>query len=409
MTRRPRRPCGASPPTVAAPDGRQPVVLARAVLALTVVVLAAAAAVRVLVAGASPAGLAVGTAAVVAQLAVQLRLSLRVPGRTPPRRLAAALLLQAGLVVLAAASTGVAWPVLAGFVVGELLLAVRLRTAVGAGTALVAAAAVVEALRGPPVAPAELLLVAATAAGVGLVVAGVTRLARLVSELVEARAEVADGATRRERARMARDVHDLLGLSLSAVTLKCDLAARMLPPGADLSRDQLAEVQNIARRALADVRTVSRGVEGLSLDDELAIAEDLLQAVDVRVRLQVDRPTPTGPAGSLLAAALREGVTNVLRHSDATHCAILVRRAAEHVALEITNDGLRPDPDPDREPAGQGLRNLRERAAAVGGAVVDGRDERNHVLQVVLPRPVRASPRRARSGSRPRGSSRRAS
>lgn len=402
--------CGASRAGAEAPRdpaGRQPVLLVRAVLVLTLVVLATAVVAGVLVGGASPVGRAVGIAAVVALLAVQLRLTLRVSGRTPPRRLAVALLLQAGLVVVAAACTGAALPVLAGFVVGQLLLAVRLRTALGTGTALVAAAAAAEALHGSPPGAARLVLVATTAAAVGVVVAGVTRLSSLVSELVDARAGAADRATRRERARMARDVHDLLGLSLTAVTLKCELAARLLPPGADLSRDQLAEVQGIAQRALADVRAVSRGIERLSLDDELTLAADVLRAVDVRVRLQVDRPTPSGPTGSLLAAALREGVTNVLRHSDATQCGISVRRGAGHVALEITNDGLRLDPE--REPAGQGLRNLRERVAAVGGAVVDGRDGPTHLLQVVLPRPVRASRRRARSGSRPHGSARRVS
>lgn len=389
------------------PGARETVLFARSVLALTLVLVTAAVVGGILVGGVPPAGRAVGIAAVVAQFAVQLWLSLRLSGRAPPRMLAALLLLQTGLAVLAAAVTGAAWPGLAGFVVGELLLAVRIRFGLPAAMALVAAVTGAGTLRGPPLDPALLLLVTATAAGVGLVVAGVTRLSSLVSELLEARAEAADRATVRERARMARDVHDLLGLSLSAITLKCDLASRLLPPDAGLARNQLGEVLGIARRALADVRTVSRGVEALSLDDELSLAQDLLLAVDVRVHVQVDPPTPTGPSGSLLAAALREGVANVLRHSEAVRCAITVRRCAEDVCLEITNDGL--PSRPERGPAGQGLRNLRERVAAAGGTVADGRDDRTHYLRVVLPRSVTASPRRARSGSRPRGSVRPAS
>lgn len=395
------------------PTGRAPVVLARGVLVLVLAGIAVAVSVGVLASAAPASARAVGAAAVLAQLVVQLRLSLGASGPPSPRTAAAGLLLQTGLAVLTTAAVGAAWPGLSGFVVGGLLLSACLRVALPASVAVVAAVLLVDAVRGPPPDLRRLLVVAVVSGVLGLVVAGTTRLVQVVTGLLVARAEEAVRATERERVRVARDVHDLLGLGLSAITLKCDLALRLLPSDAGTSRTQLAEVLVLARRTLADVRSVAHGVESLSLDEEITLAQDVLMTVDVRVRVEVDRPVPVGPVGAVLAAAMREGVTNVLRHSDATQCAIVLLRDAERVSLEIVNDGLRPVAS--ARPAGQGLRNLRERASGMGGAVSVGRRGRTHVLRVVLPaepfsaRRITTSPPHARSGWRPRGSARRAS
>jgi two-component system, NarL family, sensor histidine kinase DesK len=160
---------------------------------------------------------------------------------------------------------------------------------------------------------------------------------------------------------------------------------RLLPPDAGLARTQLDEVLALARRALADVRQVTHGGAPTGLDDELDNAQDALTAVDVRVRLDRAAPCPGGPAGAALAAVLREGVTNVLRHSDASWCAIAIRTEGGAVHLEIVNDGVRPARPGGR--AGTGLRNLAERTAAVGGVLCAEADGRVHRLRASVPAP----------------------
>lgn len=327
----------------------------------------------------------VSTVSIVALVAVQVWFSVRSAGPPMGRSAAPVLLGQVVLVSLPVVAGGALWPGVPGFLVGSVLIALPGRAAVPLVVVVAAGAALLEPAPGPL--PHNLLqpvLVAVAALVFGVLVAGLTALVGVVQALLAARTELTSAVVREERARLAEDVHDLLGLGLTAITLKCEVASRLLDVDAGLARRQLDEVLVVARRALAEVRTVARGLEMLSLDDELEFAQDTLLAVDVRTTVQRADAVPTGSAGPVLAAAVREGVTNVLRHSDPTWCRIAVRQDRGRVQLEIENDGVRPPSAELR--LGQGLRNVRARAAAMGGSVEHGPvGEGGHRLTVRLP------------------------
>jgi two-component system sensor histidine kinase DesK len=207
-------------------------------------------------------------------------------------------------------------------------------------------------------------LIGVTAAGVAL--AGSARLVRVAAELHAARTELAELAVRQERMRVSRDLHDLLGQSLSAVSLKGDLALRLLPTDTAAAQAEIESLTAVARDALRDTHAVARDERTVSLPTELDGAAALLSAAGVDVRVEVDLPGLAPPVANMLAWAVREGVTNLLRHSEPRTCAITARRHRGRVRLEIINDGVRAEAGTG---AGTGLAGLADRAGALAGAV----------------------------------------
>jgi two-component system sensor histidine kinase DesK len=170
----------------------------------------------------------------------------------------------------------------------------------------------------------------------------------------------------------ARDLHDLLGYGLSAITLKAELALRLLAGEPERARRELAEVARLARRGLREARTVGRGVGGLSLAAEAASARSVLASAGIRCGVRVAARIPDPAVETVLATVLREGVTNILRHSAARSCGITAAhpdRAPTTVRLCLVNDGATPAPTPGPLPAhpGGGLHNLAARLTAIGG------------------------------------------
>jgi two-component system sensor histidine kinase DesK len=190
-------------------------------------------------------------------------------------------------------------------------------------------------------------------------------LLRANEALREARAELAEMAVAEERLRFSRDLHDVLGHSLSLIALKAELAGRLLPDRQDAAASELEEIRELTRSALQQVREAVDGYRRPSLPSELAGARVALEAAGIE--LHVDAPDePLDPeVESVLAWAVREGATNAIRHSGARHAEITLRAGL----LEIADDGggaARP------EPSGNGLTGLRERVQAVGGTVEAG-------------------------------------
>jgi two-component system, NarL family, sensor histidine kinase DesK len=181
--------------------------------------------------------------------------------------------------------------------------------------------------------------------------------------LAEARAEVAQLAAENERIRIARDLHDLLGHSLTTITVKAGLARRLGAADPVRAVGQIAEVEELCRQALTEVRAAVSGYRDVTLAGELARGRELLRAAGVAA----DLPTATDivdPAHQeLLGWAVREGLTNVVRHSRAGTCAVRLSQSG----VEITDDGVGA-----AAPAGNGLSGLRERVAAAGGSVEAG-------------------------------------
>ena len=206
-----------------------------------------------------------------------------------------------------------------------------------------------------------------TGAGVALAsiaVYGFSRLIRANHELALAREEVADLAAEQERLRIARDLHDLLGHSLTTVTVKAALATRLFDQDPVRARAEIAEVERLARESLADVRAAVAGYREVRLTTELATAREVLAAAGIEADLpRVVDDVPT-ELGGLFGWVVREGVTNVVRHSRASR----VRITLHDRAIEILDNGRGCSGDQ----SGHGLAGLAERAAALGGQLVAG-------------------------------------
>jgi two-component system sensor histidine kinase DesK len=220
---------------------------------------------------------------------------------------------------------------------------------------------------------------------IGFAMTSVSQLVRTTIELRRARATVARLAANEERLRLARDLHDLLGHSLSLITLKSELAGRMLPAHPDKAAQQVADIESVSRQALVDVRQAVSGYWRPRLAEELAGAQVALTAAGVTADLPAEPALDGVPEEneSALAWALREAVTNVVRHSGARRCVVsLVRRQTLDgpvLELSVEDDGTGGVPGAAAAGAvggggpGNGLTGLTERLQKVGGSLHTGR------------------------------------
>ncbi|MFC5925845.1 sensor histidine kinase [Micromonospora vulcania] len=209
---------------------------------------------------------------------------------------------------------------------------------------------------------------------------GVSRLAQRNSELQAAQQEIGRLAVAEERARAARDLHDILGHSLTVVAIKAELAGRLIEVDRDRAAVEIAEVEALARAALADVRETVGAYREVTLVGELAGARSALVAAGIAAELPAEVPTLPQEWDQLFGWAVREGVTNVVRHSGARCCTIRVHQDL----VEVSDDGRGPSaPDP----SGHGLVGLRERALRLDATVTVGRgpDGSGFLLRVHAP------------------------
>ncbi|MER7768555.1 histidine kinase [Kitasatospora sp. NPDC096140] len=230
----------------------------------------------------------------------------------------------------------------------------------------------------------------------GAAMTGLQRLVATMKELREARAAVAHLAASEERLRLARDLHDLLGHSLSLITLKSELAGRFMDAGKDeAARAQVADIEQVARQSLIDVREAVTGFRRPTLPVELAAARTALAAAQVRLEVApelVDSwPGLATEEAGALAWALREAVTNIVRHGeDATVCTVTADESwagdgERYAVLEIADDGR----GPGKSQAGNGLSGLEERLALVGGRLETGPAERGRGFRLRASVPLR--------------------
>ncbi len=171
-------------------------------------------------------------------------------------------------------------------------------------------------------------------------------------------------ATIAERERIARDLHDLLGHTLSVIVLKSELAARLITVDSDRAEQEVHDIEHTARTALTEVRAAVTGYRSTGLAGELANARRVLAAAGVHTDLPTNLPELPAEQESALALAVRESVTNVLRHARARHAGIRIDSTTEDVVVEVSDDG-RGGHTPD----GAGLSGMRERICALGGSV----------------------------------------
>jgi two-component system sensor histidine kinase DesK len=193
-------------------------------------------------------------------------------------------------------------------------------------------------------------------------------------ELHAARAELARLAVADERARFARDLHDLLGHSLSVIALKAELAGRLLREQPAEAAGHVSEIEQVARGALTEVREAVSGYRQPTLDDEIAGAKMALSAAGIQAR--IERPAVAfDPAiEAVLAWTVREGATNVIRHSGAGRCSVKVTAGLGEAGVEVVDDGPGCEDALANGHDGHGLEGLRERVARLHGQVEAGVD-----------------------------------
>jgi two-component system sensor histidine kinase DesK len=243
---------------------------------------------------------------------------------------------------------------------------------------------------------------------------GAARRADVVSALRRTRADLARAAVAEERLRIARDLHDLLGHSLSLITLKAELAGRVIGSDPGRAASEIAELESVARQSLSDVRAAVAGYRQPDLAGELVSARQLLDSAGIVSRISApDAAGLSQEADAALAWAVREGTTNVVRHSRATQVSISVSTGPAGAVAEISDNGP-PAPDDagpltrppaaspvslnggatrdgralatQPRPGGSGLAGLAERVRSLGGELVASPVQpHGYRLRVVVP------------------------
>ena len=182
---------------------------------------------------------------------------------------------------------------------------------------------------------------------------------RLANDEIEHLAKVA------ERERIARDLHDVLGHTLSVIILKSELAGKLIDIDPARAKSEIADVENTSRAALAEVRSTIRGYRAHSLEAEIRQAKATLETAGVSLRSEEEEVPLTPVQESVVALVVREAVTNVVRHAKARNCHLRLAPENGNCLLEIQDDG-----SGGHQIEGNGLRGMRERIEALGGSLV---------------------------------------
>lgn len=189
-----------------------------------------------------------------------------------------------------------------------------------------------------------------------------------LERLRAAQEQIAELAAERERGRVARDVHDILGHSLTVITVKAELAGRLMDAGSPAARDEIAQIEGLSRGALADVRATVHGYRGVSISGELAAARAALESAGVSADLPGSTDQIPADRRELAGWVVREAVTNVVRHSGATACRVRL----DGRSIEVADDGCGPA---STASTGSGLTGLRERVETSGARLTIGRSD----------------------------------
>ncbi|MFC8273957.1 sensor histidine kinase [Streptomyces sp. NPDC057271] len=314
---------------------------------------------------------------VVAQLALQACVIAArpvEPGFGPSRGALLALVAQLAVVLLATELFHEACGILAGSLSGSLPLILRARYAWPLFCLVIALVSMLCTRDAESLSQAlpHLLLMAGAIVVVGLMSYTLTQAVLLIHRTRCSRNSIAKAVAESEQNRLARDLHDLLGHTFSAVAMRAELVNRSFKVSPERAATEAEELVRTSRQAMAEFRMAVRGYQGVSLAAEVPTAASLLRAMNIGVTLRIDA-LPEGEDVSLaLAAVLRESVTNVLRHSKASHCTIALTRGLKGVRLEVSNDGAAASASRLCGTApgngGAGLGNLGQRVSALGGS-----------------------------------------
>ncbi|MFE3825518.1 sensor histidine kinase [Streptomyces sp. NPDC059092] len=213
-----------------------------------------------------------------------------------------------------------------------------------------------------------------------MVTSALLTLSETVRELRDTRLELARSAVDQERLRFSRDLHDLLGHTMSVIVIKAEAARRLASRDPDAALSQVADIESVGRQALAEIREAVTGYREGSLATDLDRARSALSAAGIAPDVRRSGPPLEPQAEVLLGWVVREAVTNAVRHSGAAHCTITVDGTAERVRLTVVDDGTggagqsaeTAEGGGSERAGGTGLKGLTERLAAVGGSLEAG-------------------------------------
>ena len=215
------------------------------------------------------------------------------------------------------------------------------------------------------------------AGGAGFMMWGVKQVMARNIELILVRTEKDRLVVEQERNRFARDLHDILGHSLTVIAVKTELARRLLDLDVERARSELDDLETLARESLADVRRAVQGYREITLPGEIARARAALTAAGIEHELPNSADDVAAPHRELFAWVIREGVTNVIKHSRAASCRVHMSA----MVVRVVDDGKGT---PSLDAAGHGLTGIRERAVALGATVVTRNGEPGFILEVVM-------------------------
>ena len=201
---------------------------------------------------------------------------------------------------------------------------------------------------------------------------------------VDARLAVAE-----ERLRFSRDLHDIFGRTLSTVAVRSELAAELARRADPRGPETMLEVRQIAQDALKEVRAVVEGYRRVDLATELVGAQDILRSAGVATTVTGPEHEVPPPVAEALGWVVREAVTNVVRHADATRCQITVTRTDDLVGVHVRNDGVRPPGPPST--SGSGLTGVAERLAVLGGTLHSHQETGEFTVTAQIPSSPRSS------------------
>ncbi|UOE44137.1 sensor histidine kinase [Agromyces larvae] len=313
----------------------------------------------------------------------------RRPGPATELAFVALLLLCAGYFAIWRTDQALLFPLLAV----AASLAIRRRWAMGVVGSIAVTAAFAVGFEAGSLAAAVLVGFAAFAGGAGNYL--VQYYVALTRELDRTRERLAVAAVADERLRFSRDLHDLLGHSLSIIAVKSEVARRLMPSDVAAASTHVAEVEEIARDALGEVRSVVAGSRSMRLADQLANARRVLGDAGIATAVTTtDRPLPI-TVDATLGWVVREAATNVVRHSSARHCTIAVAANDDEARVEVSDDGRATAAAAGSSGVGagapgSGLAGLRERVEAAGGEFTVGSSPSGFRVTAVLPLPSEA-------------------
>lgn len=213
------------------------------------------------------------------------------------------------------------------------------------------------------------------------------RLMDIVEELRRTREELARAAVAQERERFSRDLHDLLGHTLSLMVVKAEAVRRLAHRDPDAVADHARDIEQVGRRALVEVREAVDGLRHTTLTEEIERARRALEDGGVRTTVQAPGAALPEDRDQVLAWVVREAATNVLRHAGASRCRIAVTRTDSGVRLEVRDDGTGGPVQAPGDRVG-GLDGLRHRLDALGGSLEAGPGPDGFRLNAALPLPA---------------------